>query len=134
MLCGLGYVLLGIAPFTVGVSALVALAVASARKPAADRLIQSHYAHQIRTFWIGLFLCALWLAAIVTWAWTGVVDFSFLALADAPAFDAAKLTADPVFYLAGLATVLSAIATVSWLIVASVFGLTRLVSGQPAGH
>jgi hypothetical protein len=61
------------------------------------------------------------------------VDFSLLAQAERPDF-AAKLSADPAFYLAGLATLLGAVATVSWLIVASVFGLTRLVSGQPAGR
>ena len=58
-----GYLLLLAAPFTAGMTALVAVALAYARRPLADRLARSHYVFQIRTFWTSIFFIGLSVAA-----------------------------------------------------------------------
>ena len=58
-----GYLLLLAAPFTAGMTALVAVALAYARRPLAERLARSHYVFQIRTFWTSIFFIGLSVAA-----------------------------------------------------------------------
>jgi uncharacterized membrane protein len=135
-----GYVLLLAAPFTFGVTALAAVALAYARRPFASTPVHSHYGFQLRIFWVGLILALLSAAVLVFGAGSLYQDVmaslnhqppdgSIIPLPDE---NAVKLR--PVGVLSLMAGGALALATMAWLIVTSIFGLVRLASGRPVGR
>ena len=132
-----GYLLLLAAPFTAGVTALVALALAYARRPLVERLSRSHYVFQIRTVWTSLFFMLLAAGAALFAAFVlfgdvmdaighqhGFVDYFV-------ASGSAAFKFHPVGVLSLLLAIVSWLVGAGWLAWWSVFGLLRLVSHQP---
>jgi uncharacterized membrane protein len=141
LLAALGYLLLLAAPCCFGVSALVAVALAYGRKPAAQPLTLGHYGFQTRIFWIGLVLALLMVLAAAFGAAVLYGDVmaavrEHVSLADY--FAAASQLDDIKFHPTGVIALivsgLLGLATTIWLIVTSVFGLVRLASNQPIGR
>jgi uncharacterized membrane protein len=136
------YVLYFVAPFFCGFTALVGAVIAYARRPLADALNRTHYAFQIRLFWIGFAL--LGAAAVAALAGAGVL---IAHLFDATMRGGAGWDGWDVDFgdearghlnLAGLvvlivSTVLAG-ASVLWTMLAAVFGVARLLSGEPIGR
>ncbi len=125
------------APFTGGTTALVALALAYARRPLAERLSRSHYVFQIRTIWTALFFMlvsagAAFFAAFVLY---GDVMDAIGHQSGLVAYFVASGSAAFKFHPVGVLSLLLAIASwvvgAGWLAWWSVFGLLRLVSDQP---
>jgi len=131
----LAYGLMFFAVFFAGAPALIAVAIAHARRHTAIPLVRRHHAFQIFVFWIGFGLALLasasGMAALVL----------FVAqLADAaantsklPAVDAFITTLGqshmlPTFIASAL---IMTIVTALWLVGASAYGFFRLASGKP---
>jgi uncharacterized membrane protein len=129
----LGYVLLLIAPFTMGFLALVAIGLAWLRRKSEDEVARSHYRHQIKSFIDDVIVLVLSIAAGWGALAGGVAQILGFSGVDLPlGLDASKL---------GVWTlVLIAVWLVLWLygfvglIVGSVRGLTRLAAGRTIGR
>jgi uncharacterized membrane protein len=128
------YVLYFVAPFFCGLTGLVGAVVAYVRRPLAQGLEQSHYAFQIRILWtvLAIFLLALVGAAIgvlllIGQRANGMGDY----------FEPTRIWRDAAF-TGGLVLVvvsgLALVADVLWLMLASVFGVARLLSNEPIGR
>jgi uncharacterized membrane protein len=137
LVAGLGYVLLGLAPFTMGVTALAAAALAYARKPFAESVARGHYGFQIRTFWFALFFAVVAVAAGLFGIWVLYGDVIWAASDQGANLDH---FADPgpaafKFHPTGVLSLLGGAASLAiavvWVVVSAVFGLVRLASGHP---
>jgi uncharacterized membrane protein len=120
----LAYGLLFIGVFCAGLSALVAVAIAYARRKQAAPLIANHYRFQVFVFWVG-FVPAL-LAGLCGMA--AVVSLLVGLLADP-----AKPPVGGILSFAGVGVAL-AVAAGMWLMVTSLFGFIRLASQQTIGQ
>jgi uncharacterized membrane protein len=133
----LTYGLLFFSVFFAGVPALIAVAIAYARRKDADPLVRGHHSFQIWIFWVGFLMAllagaagltailmilgeALRLSSVNAWqGWqtvqlsdvVGPVSLSFIAT----------------FFLLGVCAGL-------WLVVTSIYGLVRLASHRPMGQ
>jgi len=129
----LGYVLLLIAPFTMGFLAIVAIALAWLRRHSADEVARSHFRYQLKSFVDDVLVLVLSIAAAWGALAGGVAQLLGFSGIDLPfGLDASKL---------GVWTlVLIAIWLVLWiygffgLIIGSVRGLTRLAAGRTIGR
>lgn len=103
------YLLLILAPFTGGLSALVGWVVTMAAKGGADGLALDHLRRQARLFWTAMvFAVPIGLAAFVGWL-TRIVLIGY-----------------PIGWAAGLAFFILSV----WLVLTSFFGLLRLQQGR----
>lgn len=135
------YVLMFLTPFFAGVTALIGVVVAYVRRPAAEPLCRSHYAFQIRIFWSGLVLLALSVVAALLGAGvllSHVLDLKLRSGAGLDAWDVGFGGGGAHLNVAGVvALVLSGALMVGgllWTMLASVFGVVRLLSGEPIGR
>lgn len=140
MLAVLSYLLLFAAPFCFGVSALIAVALAYARKADAQPPALGHYRFQVRIFWVGLLLALLSAAAVffgigVLYGDVMAAVKDHVSLADYFAESSRMdLKFHPTGVVAMFAGAVLAAATAIWLITTSVFGLVRIASGKPIGR
>ena len=129
----LAYGLLFFAVFFAGAPALIAVAIAHARRNVADPLVRRHHAYQIWVFWIGFGLALLAGGSALAFLVTGVMEFVnagqggitnleelFASLSDNRALFSFFVTAITLTLLSGL-----------WLAAASAYGFFRLASGKP---
>lgn len=93
-----------------GLTALIGLIIAYANRDSASPRAQSHYAFQIRTFWIGI---VAWAAAFVLLFWGIPLSFILIGI--------------PLVVLAGLLIA----ATHIWFAVRCIVGLMHLSRGEP---
>jgi uncharacterized membrane protein len=136
------YALLFCAPFVAGFTGLVGVVISYVRRAEAEAVVRSHYAFQIRVFWITTALMALaGLSAMVGVG--GLLSDLFGAAVehggDWDAWDVASFSAGDVrfhvMWVVGVAIgVLLAVAASLWVMAASIFGLARLGSHQPIGR
>ncbi len=133
------YVLLFSGVFTLGLSSVVALALAMAHQNDTHFIIRSHYRHQIRIFSVGA-LCitgavlagfagtGVWLAALIGW----VEQMTGLHAADLGVTASVKQGWIGGVML-GLAIALI-IFGVGWTLLQSLFGFLRLAGNRGIGH
>ena len=133
----LGYGLLFFAVFFAGVPALVAVAIAYARRRNTECAVKSHFRFQIFIFWVGFAMTLLaalsGLAALVVLAGEiirGVTDGRWDSW-DTIVFSQVHVAA--VMALSGAAGVL-AVLTGIWLMITSAYGFIRLASRQSIRH
>jgi uncharacterized membrane protein len=133
----LGYGLLFFAVFFAGVPALVAVAIAYARRRNTECAVKSHFRFQIFIFWVGFAMTLLaalsGLAALVVLAGEiirGVIDGRWDSW-DTIVFSQVHVAA--VMALAGAAGVL-AVLTGVWLMITSAYGFILLASRQSIRH
>lgn len=130
----LTYGLLFFSVFFAGVPALIAVAIAYARRKDADPLVRGHHAFQIWIFWVGFMLALLAGAAGLTaimmilakglqmssaQGWTG---WGQITLSDV--VGPMTLGFIATFFIVGACAAL-------WLVSSSVYGLVRLASHRP---
>jgi uncharacterized membrane protein len=137
------YVLYFVAPFFCGITALIGAVVAYVRRPLADGLNRTHYAFQIRTFWIFLVVFVVALIAAIAGLILAIAapDVEPRGIADFFTDGARHAQAVPGFGIGVRGGALLAVigglamgADVLWLMLASVFGVARLLSGEPIGR
>jgi len=126
------YVLLIIAPFTLGILALLAVAIAYLRRRSAHGLARSHYDYQIRSFWMDLALVAL--GALCGWAAlaSGLGSLSGVFGISLPAGLSSGELGWTAFAL-GAAWVVLWLWGLLGLVFGSVHGSMRLAAGRPMG-
>lgn len=142
ILATLLYALLFLTPVFMGFPALLAVVAAYVRRPHADALAHSHYGFQIRIFWIAAAILVLATAAALVGAGVLITHFLDVRLrggAGWTAWDVSFTDApDAHVNLAALVVlVISALAILGdmvWLMLAAVFGVARLLSGEPIGR
>lgn len=141
IIAGLNYGLLFLTPFF-GITPLIAAVLAYVRRNSADPLLKSHYSFQIRMFWIGLFVLVA--ATVAAFLGAGVlIAHLFEARArGGEGWDSwdvvfgggsgAGLNVAALIILA--LSVLASVGAVLWVMLASVFGVARLLSSEPIGR
>ncbi len=142
MLIGLVYVLIFASPFFAGFTALIGVVLAYVRIARADPLARSHYAFQIRIFWTGvallvpIILGAVLGAGVLLFQLAGVVIGQYATTWGGYGLDFAGGSVVHLSVL-GIALVIAAglllLAFLIWILLAPVYGLARLVSGEPLG-
>jgi uncharacterized membrane protein len=142
ILATLLYALLFLTPFFLGFPALLAVVAAYVRRPQADALARSHYGFQIRIFWIAVAIFVLATAVALVGAGvliTHVLDVRLRGGAGWDGWDV-SFTDAPDAHVNLLALVILAISVLAilgdmvWLMLAAVFGVARLLSGEPIGR
>ena len=129
----LTYGLLFFSVFFAGVPALIAVAIAYARRKDADPLVRGHHGFQIWIFWVGFMLALLAGAAgltailmIIAEAFRlssdGIGGFGSITLSDV--VGPVSLTFIATFFVLGSVAAL-------WLVSTSVYGFVRLASYKP---
>jgi uncharacterized membrane protein len=142
VLSGLVYVLIFASPFFAGFTALIGIVLAYVRSTAGEPIARSHYRFQIRIFWIGLGLLVLSIAALLLGAGVVFTHIFEVAMRHGGGWDAWDASfsdgSNAHLNLAGLILVLLGAlilgADMLWLMLASVFGFARLVSGEAVGR
>jgi uncharacterized membrane protein len=137
VVAGIIYGLLFLTPFFFGLTALIAPVLAYVRRPLADPLTRSHYAFQTRIFWIALVIFVLCIVA----ASIGLL-ITFGALGPGQPMGVLdvqrQVEASRRLHIVGVTLVVAGavalIADMLWLMLAAVFGLARLLSGEPIGR
>ncbi len=132
-LAQLAYVLLFLAPFCAGVTALIAAAIAYSRRRVADTRVRSHHRFQLLVFWI-----ALGLTVIATALGLGALAAIFgdllgganlhLDWSGWSANSHANVALGEIFFRLLIATMTAAALTSFWLMGASAYGFLRLAS------
>lgn len=141
------YGLLFISPFSLGLTALVAVVLAYIKKHNCDSFVQTHFRYQIKSFWVVFVLWALatFIAVICTVFLTltlanvilaqyNITDWRYLDI-DLSNLDTSQI---PVSTILGVASgfVISALMTVLatvWILVSAVMGFIRLSHNKPIG-
>jgi uncharacterized membrane protein len=133
----LTYGLLFFSVFFAGVPALIAVAIAYARRKDADPLVRGHHSFQIWIFWVGFLMAllagaagltgimmivgeALRLSSVNSWQGFGSVRLEDVVGPLTMSFIAT-------FFLLGVCAGL-------WLVVTSIYGVVRLASHKPMGQ
>jgi uncharacterized membrane protein len=134
----LAYALLFFAIFLGGLPALVAVAIAYARRQSAPRWIASHHSFQIWVFWISLGL-ALLMAGAAMIAFVSAFIKVLGALTHAGAFAGwgevwIRLSSSNVIAVAVVSFFVMFALTGLWLAGASAYGFVRLASGLAMGQ
>ena len=134
------YVLLFLSVFMLGVPALAGAALAYVHRPGSHPVVHTHFTFQLRVFWSAALLMVLALVAAVAGAGAGLLPLAVLAqehLSRVPAI----LPQDQLGLWSGVAAgaliagaALLLFLAVLWILVASVTGFLRLLSGRPIGH
>jgi uncharacterized membrane protein len=144
IIAGLNYALLFATPFFAGLTAVIAIVLAYVRRPLSDPLTRTHYAFQMRIFWIGLivFVLSVVVAIVGLFMAFGVIGpenargvGDFFTISDGGASASSHVGH---FNVAGviLLTICAAALffDLLWVMLASVFGLARLLSSEPIGR
>ena len=132
----INYGLLVVAPFTLNALGLVAVGFAYARRGSADPVTRTHYDFQIRRYWMDLVLVGLgfvFAAGALTAGFGAAIEGGMAALGvSIPVhYDAAHIGVGAIFLLVCW-LVLWAMGLLG-LLLGSIHGALRLVSGQPMG-
>jgi uncharacterized membrane protein len=140
ILATLIYALLFLTPFFMGFTALLAVVAAYVRRPLAGALDRSHYGFQIRVFWIALVVFLLSAAAatiglFLTLRALGAEHTVGVVTAPDGSVDI-ETSRHPLFIgvIVVAVAAIALIADVLWLMLAAVFGVARLLSGEPIGR
>jgi uncharacterized membrane protein len=142
VLAALIYGLLFLTPFFAGVTALIAVVLAYVRRKAADPLSQTHYGFQIKTFWIALIVLIAAIAAAFLGAGVLITHALEVHARNGSGWDAWDVAfgedSQAHLNIAGLIVLaisaLAILADALWLMLASVFGVARLLSNEPIGR
>jgi len=142
LLCGLGYVLLGAAPFTAGITGLAGGVLAMARTGSAEPLAKSHWRFQTRIFWIAVVVGLIGVAAMMFGGLSLIYDIFRDVGGRGQGWDAWDLAAvderhaqcHPGGLVGAVAGGMGVLAAAIWAIAASMFGLVRLLSDDPIGR
>jgi uncharacterized membrane protein len=143
ILATLLYALLFLTPFFMGLPALLAVVAAYVRRPqAADAFARSHYGFQIKIFWIAVAILALAAAAAFLGAGVLITHFLDMSLRGGSGWDAwdVSIADAPEVHVNLAALVILAVSALAilgdliWLMLAAVFGVARLLSGEPIGR
>jgi uncharacterized membrane protein len=136
------YGLLIVSPFMVGLPAMASLALAFAHRGDAHPVMRSHYRFQSQVFWTAVALLLIGLALVVVGGgmeMTTVAGFvqEHLGGFRLPGWmigaygDQTEQAAGNGMLIAGVLSILTAI---GWLMLASLWGLFKLVLGRPMGQ
>ncbi|HEY9233637.1 MULTISPECIES: hypothetical protein [Phenylobacterium] len=136
----INYALLFAAVLFAGVPAVAAAVIAYAQRDEAPETLASHFAFQIRIFWVAFALAmaaaAAFLGVMIKIA-AAMFDVTRIEGWNAPdivQIDLTRLTLDaPLVFLLALTSLFAAIGGL-WLIFAPALGVMRLASGRPMGH
>jgi uncharacterized membrane protein len=129
----LAYGLLFFAVFFAGAPALIAFAIAHARKDTATPLVARHHRYQIFVFWIGFGLALLASASGLAMLVVSAAKLIDVAAANTTMVDLHQVFAQigesraPIFFVSALVLTLT---TALWLVGASAYGFFRLASGK----
>ena len=133
------YILLFSGVFTFGLSSFVALALALAHRRDSHIILQSHYRHQIRVFWVtalcvlGAFLAGaagtgVWLGALIGWV-EHVTGLTSESLGVSPQGRQGWIGV-VMIVLAGVLLIFG----LGWTVLQTVFGFLRLAANRGIGH
>ena len=134
-----GYGLMCISVFLLGVPALAAAALAYAHKRDAHVIVATHYRFQLRIFWTAVLLLVL---AVISGAGASVILlqklFDFLrdhlpGMSGVIGAGTAAWTA-PLAGALGLAFIVFLVLAAGWTLIASAIGFFRLLGNKPIGH
>jgi Predicted membrane protein len=136
----INYALLFAAVLFAGVPAIAAAVIAYAQRDEAPPRLASHFAFQIRVFWIA-FAMAMAAAATFLGAMVKIAAAMFEVTRiegwnspDVVRVDLTQVTLDaPLVILLGLTALFAAVGGL-WLVLAPALGAMRLASGRPMGH
>ena len=129
----LTYALLFFSIFFAGVPALIAVAIAYARRRDADALARGHHAFQIWIFWVGFLLALLAGAAGLSAILTSLAAALRLAAHDNwNGWGALRLSdvVGPASLSFAVASGVLGVSAAVWLVVTSVYGAVRLASNR----
>jgi uncharacterized membrane protein len=142
ILATLLYALLFLTPFFMGLPALVAVVAAYVRRPHADALARTHYGFQIKIFWIATAILVL--ATIAAFFGAGVLVTHFLDVRlrggagwagwDVSFNDSPDVHLNLAAVIILVVSALVILGDMVWLMLAAVFGVARLLSGEPIGR
>ena len=134
----LAYGLLFFAIFFAGAPALIAVAIAYARKRAADPIVASHHRFQIYIFWIGFGLTVLMLllglAATLSILGDLVGGVVHVGRETWEGVQIADLHVGRTFFTLIAGAIVLGVVTSLWLLVASAYGFVRLASRRSIRH
>jgi uncharacterized membrane protein len=136
------YALLFFGPFLAGLSGLVGVVIAYVRRSVADPVERSHFAFQIREFWIAVVLMAV--AGLSALVGVGGVISDLIEAAtnqgrgwdawDVAALGREDLHIQAAWIMAVIGGALIGAVASLWVMAASVFGAVRLAGHQPIGR
>ncbi len=138
----IGYGLLLVSPFMVGLPAMASVALGFAHRQDSHPLTRSHYRFQSRIFWIAIALLILALALVIVGGGlelTSVAGFIAAHVGGPPLphwlisgyrDDGQQVAANGM--MAG--GVVAAVVAIGWLMLASLWGALKLVLGRPIGE
>jgi uncharacterized membrane protein len=142
IIAGLTYGLLFLTPFFGGLTTLIAVVLAYVRRRGADPISRTHYDFQLRIFWIGAAVLAASIVATLLGAGVLISHALEFHARNGSGWDAwdvsfgddsnAHLNVGGLIVLA--LSALAATVGVLWMMLASVFGLARLLSSEPIGR
>jgi len=136
----LSYVLLFFAIFFAGAPALIAVAIAYARRRDAEALARSHFRFQILIFWIGFALTLLAALSGLVAVFSMLGDIIKTAIHggwdswDMVSFETQDIRVDGWVIAAAVGTVFMGALTALWLIVTSAYGFIMLASNRSLGQ
>ena len=133
----LTYGLLFFSVFFAGVPALVAVAIAYARRKDADPLVRGHHSFQIWIFWVGFIMALLAGAAGLTGIMMIVGEAVRLSSVNSwHGFETVRLSdvVGPLTFSFIATFFLLGICAGLWLVVTSIYGVIRLASHRPMGQ
>jgi uncharacterized membrane protein len=134
-----GYALLFISPFLLGVPALAAVALAYAHRRDSHVLVSTHYHFQIRIFWTGALLLALAVVSFIGASADAIhilLGFIGSRVPNAAGMLGSGSAAwtGPLAAWLGVAAIVFLVLAVGWTLIASVIGFFRLLGNKPIGH
>jgi uncharacterized membrane protein len=143
IIAGVNYGLLFATLLSGGLTTLVAPVLAYVRRPLSDPVTRTHFAFQLRIFWIGLVVFVLCVIAaiiglLMTFGVLGPEDARGIANLFTVSDGQSSTSVSGHFNAGGVIVMIVAglalIADVIWIMLASVFGLARLLSSEPIGR